>query len=225
MPVHNLLTTLQNGARARIRSIPLPYSNAALGITSILLQHGFIHNVTRGTLQGPSPANFLDAGPAARRLWVDLKYGHDDHPVLGHALPVSKPSRKIHLDARELLRLVTGRRAQFVSPLQLGEIAVVRCKAALTASSAAKGQERAGRQAAAAAASVSGTASTGTTPTMAATSAQVSAGQRVASSSSPLSSTSPFSPASAPRRPVEEWLEAREAVGRGLGGEVVARIG
>lgn len=155
MPVHNVLTTLQNGARARIRSIPLPYTKAALGLTSILLNHGFLYNVTRGTLQGPSPSQFLSASVASKRLWVDVKFSIDDRPVLSHALAVSKPSRKIYLDSKELLRLVTGRRAKFVSPLELGEIAVVRCKS--------------------------------------------EAG--------------------------EEWLEARDAVGRGLGGEVVARVG
>ena len=155
MPVHNVLTTLQNGARARIRSIPLPYTKASLGLSSILLNHGFIHNVTRGTLQGPSPAQFLSASVASRRLWVDVKYAIDDRPILSHASAVSKPSRRIFLDSRELLRLITGRRAQFVSPLQVGEIAIVRCR----------------------------------------------------------------SPEG------EEWLEARDAVGKGLGGEVVARIG
>jgi len=155
MPIHNVLTTLQNGARARIRSIPLPYTKAALGLTSILLHHGFIHNVTRGTLQGPSPSQFLQASEPSKRLWVDIKYSNDDRPVLGHALPISKPSRKIFLDSRELLRLITGRRAKFVTPLQLGEIAVVRCKG----------------------------------------------------------------------KDGEEWVEARDAVGRGLGGEVVARVG
>ena len=155
MPVHNVLTSLQNGARARIRSVPLPYTKAALGLTSILLHHGFIHNVTRGTLQGPSPAHFLTASEASKRLWVDIKYANDDRPVLSHAVPISKPSRKIFLDSRELLRLITGRRAQFVTPLQLGEIAVVKCR----------GEEG------------------------------------------------------------EEWVEARDAVGRGLGGEVIARVG
>lgn len=157
MPIHNLLTTLQNGARARIRSIPLPYTKASLGITAILLNHGFIHNVTRGTLQGPSPSDFRSASVASKRLWVDVKYSIDDRPILSHALAVSKPSRKIHLDAKELLLLITGRRAQFVSPLQVGEIAVIRHKDRITHN--------------------------------------------------------------------EEYLEAREAVGRGVGGEVVARIG
>jgi small subunit ribosomal protein S8 len=159
MPIHNVLTILQNGAKARIRSIPLPNTKAALGLTSILLHHGFIHNVTRGTIQGPSPSQYLQASEPAKRLWVDMKYSSDDRPVLRHALPISKPSRKIFLDSRELLRLITGRRAKFVSPLQLGEIAIVHC---IQTEGEAKG---------------------------------------------------------------EEWLEARDAVGRGLGGEVIARVG
>lgn len=186
MPVHDILTILQNGARARLRSVPLPYTSSSLGLTSILLQHGFIHRATRGTLASPAdPRAFAAAAssPASRRLWVDLKYSTDDRPVLGHARSVSKPSRRIWLDARELLRLVTGRRAQFVSPLQLGEIAIVRHTGAARAGrTAAKGEE----------AETAGTAGT---------------------------------PPVEEKRGIEEWIEAREAVGRGIGGEVVARIG
>jgi ribosomal protein S8 len=39
---------------------------------------------------------------------------------------VSKPSRRIFLDAIGLRRLVSGSRAQFVQPLGMGEIAVVK---------------------------------------------------------------------------------------------------
>ncbi|KAK0525459.1 hypothetical protein OC835_005602 [Tilletia horrida] len=123
----DLCVRLQNAARARIRSVPLPHTADNLSISSILLQHGFIHNVTRGTAAGPSPAAWRTAPLSARRLWVDLKYGADDRPVLEKMTLVSKPSRKLHLSNEELLRFATGTRAKFVPPLKMGEIGLVQC--------------------------------------------------------------------------------------------------
>lgn len=107
--------------------MPLPASQSNLSILSILLQYGFIHNITRGSLAGPSTQQYLTSALASRRLWVDLKYRPDDRPVLETMSPVSKPSRAVYMDSQELLRFATGRRAKFVTPLAMGEIAVVDC--------------------------------------------------------------------------------------------------
>jgi small subunit ribosomal protein S8 len=96
-------------------------------MANILLHQGFIYNVTRGTLAGPSPSDWLKAGLPDRRLWIDLKYRADERPVLEQLTVVSKPSRKLLMDSSELLRLATGRRAKFVKPLVLGEIGLVNC--------------------------------------------------------------------------------------------------
>ncbi|KAJ1025118.1 hypothetical protein NDA16_002624 [Ustilago loliicola] len=128
MPLHaDLCTILQNASRARLRSIPIASTKDNLSILSILLQHGFIHNVVRGTQTGPSPIPYTSASPAARRLWVDLKFRPDDRPVLEKMNVVSKPSRKLTMDKDELLRFATGRRAKFVKPLDMGEIGIVDC--------------------------------------------------------------------------------------------------
>lgn len=96
-------------------------------MANILLHQGFLYNVTRGTIAGPSPANWLKAGPQDQRLWIDLKYRMDERPVLEQLSLVSKPSRKLVMDPDELLRFATGRRAKFVKPLVLGEIGLVNC--------------------------------------------------------------------------------------------------
>ncbi|KAE8215002.1 hypothetical protein CF319_g2292 [Tilletia indica] len=130
MPLYgDFCVRLQNAARARIRSVPLPHTADNLSMSSILLQHGFIHNVTRGTAAGPSPTAWRTAPISARRLWVDLKYGSDDRPVLEQMQLVSKPSRKMSLTNEELLRFATGTRANFIPPLRLGEIGIVKCGA------------------------------------------------------------------------------------------------
>ncbi|KAL4399566.1 ribosome structural constituent [Malassezia pachydermatis] len=128
MPLYaDLCVRLQNASRAKLRSVPIPNTKANLSITSILLQHGFIYNVTRGTIAGPSAADYNAAPEVRRRLWVDLKYRADDRPVLEKMNLVSKPSRQLSMTNDELLRWVTGRRAKFVSPLRAGEIGIINC--------------------------------------------------------------------------------------------------
>lgn len=128
MPLYaDLCVRLQNASRAKLKSVPVKNTKSNLWITSILLQHGFIYNVTRGTVGGPSALDWNSASDVRRRLWVDLKYRADDRPVLESMNLVSKPSRRLSMTNDELLRWVTGRRAKFVTPLRAGEIGIVDC--------------------------------------------------------------------------------------------------
>ncbi|GJE86754.1 37S ribosomal protein S8, mitochondrial [Phanerochaete sordida] len=122
---HDLCSHIQNAFRARHRLVCVPHTTQNLGILSILLRAGFVSNVTRGTTAQPSPEDFHTASDAQRRIWAELKY-REDRPVLSAMELVSKPSRKIYMDRKEILLLATGRRVQRQKPLRLGEIAVVR---------------------------------------------------------------------------------------------------
>ena len=128
MPLpHDLCARLQNAFRARHQKIAVDHNTQNLGILSILLRAGFISNITRGTLTAPSPAEFNTAGESQRRIWADLKY-RDDQPVLRNMELVSMPSKRVHMDLSEIRLICSGRRAQQVKPLGMGEIAVVRTK-------------------------------------------------------------------------------------------------
>ena len=68
------------------------------------------------------------ANRASRRLWLGLKYW-DGHPVLSKARMISKPSKRIFLDYRELGRVVRGNAAGEVKPLtKVGEVMAVLTK-------------------------------------------------------------------------------------------------
>lgn len=125
MLAHDLCAMIQNGARARIRSVPLPFTQRSLNLSSVLLKHGFLYNVTLGTNDGPSPASWRLAPDATRKIWLDIKYTSDQSPVLRQLNVVSKPSKRIHVDEKDLLLLCTGRRAAFVQPFRTGEIGIV----------------------------------------------------------------------------------------------------
>lgn len=128
MPLpYDLCARLQNAFRARHHKVSVEHNTQNLGILSILLRAGFISNITRGTVETPSPSEFHNVGVAYQRIWADLKY-RDQRPVLNKMELVSKPSKRIFLDASEIRLICSGRRAQTVKPLGMGEIAVVKTK-------------------------------------------------------------------------------------------------
>jgi ribosomal protein S8 len=126
MPLpYDLCARLQNAVRARHARISVPHTTQNLAILSILLRAGFLTNITRGTVEAPSPEKFLNAGEVQRRIWADLKY-RNDRPVLENMHLVSKPSKRVFMEPGEIRRLCTGRSVNTVKPLGMGEIAVVR---------------------------------------------------------------------------------------------------
>jgi len=128
MPLpHDLCARIQNAFCARHQNIAVAHTTQNLGILSILLRAGFLSSLTRGTTAAPSPGDFNGAGEAHRRIWAVLKY-RDDQPVLRDMELISLPSRRIFMDLAEIRRICSGRRAQTVKPLGMGEIAVVRTK-------------------------------------------------------------------------------------------------
>lgn len=123
---YDLCARVQNAFRSRQLRVCVDHTKQNLGILSILLRAGFISNVTRGTPAEPSPEAFLaETNEARRRIWAELKY-RDDRPVLTDMELISKPSKRIFLDINEIRRICSGRRAQQVKPLGMGEVAVIR---------------------------------------------------------------------------------------------------
>lgn len=84
--------------------------------------------MTRGTTQSPDPIEFHAVPEAQRRIWATLKY-RDDRPVLNQMELISMPSKRIFMSVNEIRAIVSGRRAQFIKPLSMGEIAVIKTKA------------------------------------------------------------------------------------------------
>ncbi|KAG9218251.1 hypothetical protein CCMSSC00406_0005932 [Pleurotus cornucopiae] len=128
MPLpYDLCARVQNAFRARHHKIALDHNTQNLGILSILLRAGFISNLSRGTIEASDPSEFDKASESQRRIWADLKY-RDDRPVLHDMELISKPSKRVFMDVSEIRLICSGRRAQKVKPLGMGEIAVVKTK-------------------------------------------------------------------------------------------------
>ncbi|KAJ9142262.1 Ribosomal protein S8-like protein [Coniochaeta hoffmannii] len=123
--IANACSHLQNASRARLGLTSIPNTKYNLRLMLALHRAGFISSVTRG---GPSPPADLFAEPepvtaqnvATRRLWVGLKYW-DNEPVMRNITPVSRPSRLVTSDLKELSRVARGFEAGYVKGLNLGE--------------------------------------------------------------------------------------------------------
>jgi ribosomal protein S8 len=122
---HRLCAHLVNTSQSSLASTSLPYSNSSLAITSVLLRHGLISNLTLGTPTHPSPTEFHKLPEPSKRIWVGLKY-RNGTPVLKKLNLVSKPSQRRIVSNKELGAILAGKRALNVAGAGLGEVFVVR---------------------------------------------------------------------------------------------------
>ncbi|KAL7424096.1 hypothetical protein Q5752_001681 [Cryptotrichosporon argae] len=124
-PPHRLCAHLTNTSLASLATTSLPYSQSALGITSVLLRHGLVSSLSLGGPTHASPSTFPSLPPPARRLWVNLKY-RNGQPVLRRINLVSKASLRKIVTKDELGRLLMSKRARNVGGAGMGEVFVVR---------------------------------------------------------------------------------------------------
>lgn len=122
---HKLCSHLQNISNGAIARTPLPYTTSNLAISTILLRHGFISNMTLGGPSAPDPAIFHSATPLQRRIWLDMKY-RNGLPVLRRINVISKPSFRVHVTRDELGRILHGKRAKNIGGVGMGEILILK---------------------------------------------------------------------------------------------------
>jgi ribosomal protein S8 len=120
----NVCSHLQNASKARLGLTSVPSTNQILRLTLALQSAGFLSSVTRGGLTPPPlddlssyvPEPVTQENISTRRLWLGLKYWNNE-PVLGKMSMVSKPTKRVWMDAEGLGKLVRGREAGYVKGL------------------------------------------------------------------------------------------------------------
>ncbi|KAK3330058.1 ribosomal protein S8-like protein [Apodospora peruviana] len=127
--VANACAHLQNASRARLGLTSLPNTKYNLMLALAMHRAGFLSSVTRGGPHPPPPEALLsyeepepvtNENVATRRIWVGLKYW-DNQPVLKKVQAISKPSRLVTADFKELSRVTRGFPAGMLKGLSLGE--------------------------------------------------------------------------------------------------------
>jgi ribosomal protein S8 len=123
---------LQNASKARLGLTSIPESKLHLKLMLAMQNQGFLSTVVRGGTQPPPAHNLLShpssntegseiekitrANVATRRLWLGMKYWQSE-PVLEKMELISKPTRRIWMDAEGLKKLVLGRDSGYVKGL------------------------------------------------------------------------------------------------------------
>ncbi|MDP2193469.1 MAG: 30S ribosomal protein S8 [Alphaproteobacteria bacterium] len=95
-PIADFLTRIRNGQQANAKVIKSPYSRARKGVADVLLDEGYIRNVTVDT---------NDKG--FQELTVELKYV-GGKPVIERIQRVSKPGRRVYSEIKTLLPVSNG---------------------------------------------------------------------------------------------------------------------
>jgi len=95
-PIADMLTRIRNGIRAKHQRVDMPSSRLKVEIARILKEEGYISNYKLG-----------DEGKK-RVLKVFLRYGNDGRNAIGTIERVSRPGRRVYVDADEIPRVLGG---------------------------------------------------------------------------------------------------------------------
>ncbi|KAK5992955.1 Small ribosomal subunit protein uS8m [Cladobotryum mycophilum] len=113
--IAHMCSHLQNASKAKLGITSVANSKYNLHLALAMHRSGFFSAVYRAGAQPPTPEQMVSLEPepvtnanvASRRIWLGLKYW-DGKPVLERANVISKPSRLMTADIKELARLTRG---------------------------------------------------------------------------------------------------------------------
>lgn len=95
-PIADMLTRIRNGLAARHNKVDIPGSKLKVELARILKEEGYV-------------ANYRVAADGNKQvLKVYLKYRPDRAPVITRLARVSKPSRRVYVDARSIPKVIGG---------------------------------------------------------------------------------------------------------------------
>ncbi len=106
-PIADMLTRVRNALIAGHEDVSIPYSKMKSEIARILKEEGFITNVA---VSGDTPAT--------KTINVVLKYGPNKTKVINGIRRISKPGRRVYVNATELPRVLNGLGIAIISTSQ-----------------------------------------------------------------------------------------------------------
>ena len=97
-PISDMLTRVRNAIQARHTKVDIPASRLKIEIARILKEEGYVTNYSLKTTEGSN----------ARTLRIFLRYGPKGESVISHIERVSKPSRRVYVPTKEIVRVLGG---------------------------------------------------------------------------------------------------------------------
>lgn len=95
-PIADMLTRIRNGMAARHHKVEIPGSKVKIELARILKEEGYVANYRVAT------------DNHKKTLKVYLKYRPDNRPVITRLTRISKPSRRVYVDAQHIPRVIGG---------------------------------------------------------------------------------------------------------------------
>lgn len=95
-PIADMLTRIRNGMTAKHHKVEIPGSKVKIELARILKEEGYVSNYRVATDNNK------------KTLKVYLKYRPDNRPVITSLTRVSKPSRRVYVDAQHIPRVIGG---------------------------------------------------------------------------------------------------------------------
>lgn len=95
----DFLTRIRNAINASHETVSVPSSRLARELARILDEQGYINGFD---VEEPEP------GRAGERLRIDLRYTAERHSVISGLRRVSRPGRRIYVDARHIPKVQGG---------------------------------------------------------------------------------------------------------------------
>lgn len=101
--IANMLITIKNGGNARKTSVTVPYSVYKANIARALFQEGFIKAYSKKT------------GTKGDLLEIDILYTKTQQPRITHVKRISKSSRRLYINAKNIAPVKQGYGKLFIS--------------------------------------------------------------------------------------------------------------
>ena len=97
-PIADMLTRIRNASRARHQKVAVPWSRVKENIAKILVDEGYLkdHKKAKASLGGGD------------ELIIQLKFDHENRPVISGVVRVSTPGRRVYVGAKEVTPVRKG---------------------------------------------------------------------------------------------------------------------
>lgn len=102
-PISDMLIRIKNAGYSKKPSVSIPYSNLKFEIAKGLLSEGFVKSIDK------------KGRKTKRNVLVELSYKESEAPKIEDVSRISKPSRRIYRNTKELVRFTKKRGSVFVS--------------------------------------------------------------------------------------------------------------
>ena len=95
-PLADMLTRVRNACMVKFDTVDIPLSKVKVNVAKILKEEGYIndYHIQEGGVQGV--------------LRIDLKYSQDNDKVITGIRRVSKPGRRIYVNADNIPKVMSG---------------------------------------------------------------------------------------------------------------------